>query len=344
MPTLAASPTTEPTAPVATSSAPSTTPAPSTELAFPKVTLRQTAYPIAAPSGALARAAVGPDLENGARYAIEQYLLRLDEFRKTDNPGNLWGMLPAFKEVVVKALRETARPGVVRKFQIDALRVDAVYQKPWGSTAIVEVTATIRDKVVSGSAQDETETGRLRLGGENRFSVIDGWDAANGRWFNGFAAPTRASVESGLGGLTDMLGWYLHSEIWVPTTPGDALRYTGPAGSETAFAKARNAWLATFDRARIPSRLVEDATAEVERFEPATELGDGVATVRLNGTVMTTDASGATQRSRFERRVRVFVLSWGTPCCPVAIDEEASPGVWRSGGNIALKEIDRQFG
>ncbi|HEX9436562.1 MAG TPA: hypothetical protein VGA16_05305 [Candidatus Limnocylindria bacterium] len=320
----------------------SPTPSPEPAHAFPKVTLKQTAFPMAAPSGTLTPVAWDRDLELRVRNSIEQeYLPRLDEFRKTGNAGNLWGMLPAFKDVVVQALRETARPGVVRKFQVDSLRVDAVYQKPWGSNAIVEVTATIRDKVVSGSAQDEIETGRLRLGGDNRFSVIDGWDGATGRWFSGFPPLARSNVEPG---LTDVLSWYLASETWVPSTPTDALRYSGPAGVETTFAKARNAWLATFDRGKIVSRLIQDATAEIERFEPGTELGDGIATIRLDGTVVTTDASGTTQRTRFEGRVRAFVLSWGMPCCPVVIDEEASPGVWRSGGDISLKQIDRQFG
>jgi hypothetical protein len=305
----------------------------------PKVTLVPTSFPITAPTGKLTPVALRPDLEGPVRFGINDYLYRLDEFRKTNSVTPLYAPLPPFRDVVVNALRETARPGVVRKLEIESFRIDAAYQKPWGAYALVDVTATIRDKVVSGDAKDELETGRLRLGGENRFTVIDGWDGANGRWFNGFPTPSRAIVERD---VMNMVPWYLQTETWLSNTPTQT--YYGPAGSATPFAKARDEWIKSLDRAQIVSRQIEDVTAEIERFEPASELADGIATIRLNGTVVTTDPSDVTKRTPFERRVRAFLVSWGIPGGLVVVDEEASPGVWRSGGNIALKEIDRQYG
>lgn len=52
---------------------------------------------------------------------------------------------------------------------------------------------------------------------------------------------------------------------------------------------------------------------------------------------MTTTAEGTIERARFERRVKVFLFDgW----MPEVVDEEVAPGVWLSGGELALEKVD----
>ena len=63
----------------------------------------------------------------------------------------------------------------------------------------------------------------------------------------------------------------------------------------------------------------------------------GLATVRLNGTLMSVNAAGRTDRRAFERRAQVFLFgSWA----PEVVDEQGSDGAWVSGGQLALEKID----
>src|SRR5437879_4159868 len=79
-------------------------------------------------------------------------------------------------------MKGSGRACVKRKCAIGSFKIDRLLVKPWGPRAVVEVTATILDKAVDGSAPDQSETGRLRMIGEKP-TVVDGWDGANGRWF-----------------------------------------------------------------------------------------------------------------------------------------------------------------
>ena len=48
------------------------------------------------------------------------------------------------------------------------------------------------------------------------------------------------------------------------------------------------------------------------------------------------DAAGRMQRQPVAGRVKIFMGNW----IPEVVDEEVTPGVWRSGGDLALAEID----
>ncbi|MGH2450693.1 MAG: hypothetical protein ACRDGE_05390 [Candidatus Limnocylindria bacterium] len=124
----------------------------------------------------------------------------------------------------------------------------------------------------------------------------------------------------------------LHSESWVPSGPVETLI----RGDPTPFSSARAAYVASFDRSATVLRTFEDVAATIERYDTFAEVDDGLVTVRLTGTLVTADAAGATQRTPFERRVVVFFGNWA----PEVVDEEIAPGVWRSGGDQALAEID----
>jgi hypothetical protein len=111
--------------------------------------------------------------------------------------------------------------------------------------------------------------------------------------------------------------------------------YFDGAGA-TAFQKARAAYFATFDRTAIKARTFADVTGVIERYDTFAEIAHGMATVRLAATLVTTDATGRTERQPVARRVKVFFGNWA----PEVVDEEVTPGVWRSSGELALVDID----
>src|SRR5438552_1236757 len=86
-------------------------------------------------------------------------------------------------------------------------------------------------------------------------------------------------------------------------------------------------------------RAVVEVTATIERYETFNEIRDGVATVRLNGTVVTTDSSGRTARAPFERRAVVLIGNW----MPEVVDEQITGATWLSGGDLALGVRDHNF-
>jgi len=135
------------------------------------------------------------------------------------------------------------------------------------------------------------------------------------------------------GAVEHPIASYLHSESWQSGMP--LVTYLSGAGM-TPFLSARAAHLATFDRTAIASRTFEDVTGTIERYDTFAELVSGMATVRLAATVVTTDAAGRTERQPTARRVKVFFGNW----VPEVVDEELTPGVWRSGGDLALIDID----
>lgn len=306
----------------------------------PAVTVRQQSFPISAQQAALAPATPGEHAEHSAKFSVGDYLQRLDQYRSTGAAIDESMFRPGrFREAVLRGIAASAREGVRRKFELVSLRIDRVYEKPWGTQALMEVTVTIADRVMSGSAADELETGRLRLGGDRRMTVIDAWDAAAGRWFDGLA-PVMA--ERILAEAQHPFGWYLVPEMWRPGTPMQT--FHGPGG-ETPYSRARSALIASFDRQRTTSRNIADVTATIERFDRLTELGDGIATVRLAGTLITIDQHGTEKRSSFTRLVRALRQTWGTgQGWLTVIDEQGPDGAWLSGGDLALKDIDRTFG
>jgi len=128
----------------------------------------------------------------------------------------------------------------------------------------------------------------------------------------------------------------LHSETWIP---GSALETAFGAGGDTPYFRARHEYLNKLDRAATPTRTFADVIATIERYETFNEIRDGVATVRLNGTVVTTDSSGRTARAPFERRAVVLIGNW----MPEVVDEQITGATWLSGGDLALGVRDHNF-
>lgn len=334
-----------PSAPVASDPAPSTSPAPATaptapavptsapalrELPQPQVTLEPGPFAVAA-SLRLVQVPVTDERLAAARSGVLTYLQRLDWYR--EDPRSGFHVPGAFGEVVKRALSGSAQPGVKRKFDLISLRVDRFLEKPWAVPALADVTVTIVDRVVSGAAADETETGRLRLLGD-RLTVSDAWDASAGRWFNGPEPLDQAALRAE---VPSAVAWLLVTESWTPGTRS----WEGFPAQVGPFWKARAEHVASFDRTRIVSRTFSDVRARIERVDVFEEVPHGLATVLVTGVIVTTDPSGAERRDRHERRLLVLKGNW----TPEVVDEEVSPGVWRSAGGLyaGLKERDRNF-
>jgi len=309
---------------------PSTVPTPvmppAAQLDSPTVTLASTPFPVEA-TFPLTRAAVTPADEGAARLGIERYLEGLDRYRDF---GDFLPVRGAFGEAVAAALVASRTPGVKRSFVLESMRIEALYKKPWGTQALADVRVTIVDRAVDRSAPDQWESGLLRLSGDRRYSVVDSWDDPRGRWFNGRATDNAAGLRDS---VQQAVGMYLRTESWVVGLPAETY-FDGI--DATSFQKARRAYLATFDRAVTPSRTFVDVTGAVERYDTFADIPDGMATVRIVGSVVTSDAAGRTQRQPISRHVKVFFGNW----MPEVVDHEVTPGVWLSGGDLALVEID----
>jgi hypothetical protein len=307
---------------------PTTTPVapPAAQMDSP-VVLASMPFPIAA-TFTLARAPIAPGNEDAARLGVRRYLEGLDRYR---DQGDFLPAHGEFGKAVAAALVESRTPGVKRTFILDSLKIEALYKKPWGTQALADVRVTILDRAVGGSVPDQRESGLLRMGGDDRrFSVIDAWDDAGGRWFNGRIADNAAGLRHS---VEDAVGIYLRTESWLAGMPVET-HFNG--ADATAFQKARGAYIATFDRATTLQRTFADVTGAIERYDTFAEIADGLATVRVVASVITSDAAGRTQRQAVTRRVKVFFGNWA----PEVVDEEVTPGVWRSGGDLALLEID----
>jgi len=302
----------------------------------PAITLARNTFPIYPPSTARIASPPGQFTEANAKLGVIQYLAGLDRYRDTGVLEHVQIKGP-FRDAVLASVEATKRAGVQRKFELTAYRIDRVYAKPWGTQALVDVTATITDAVVSGDAAPEVETGVLRLAGDRNLTVFDGWTGT--RWFNGMTPVTREQLFTE---LQQPFGWYLQGETWIPGLPIQT--YHAPGG-ESPFSKARNALLQGFDRQAVAARTLVDVTATVERFDTLTEIGDGIAAVRLSGTVVRKDSAGVETREQFTRTVRAFRKAFANGHGSFTVVDELGPGgVWLSGGDIALKDLDQSFG
>ena len=314
-----------------------TQPAPPTDP--PAVTVAAAPFPTVASLALRARPATAQD-EVSIRSGIDLYLEALDRYRESGQGKPLpegcagLGCPPTgrFAAAVVAGLNASATPGVKRKFVVERIRIDRVLAKPWGTRAVAEVTATIRDRAVARDGQDQVEIGRLRLVGD-RPAVVDGWDAAAAGWFNG---PRPLEPQIVRLGVATAVGFLLRNESWRPGSPRDT---TFGAGGETPYQKARFAYLTQLDRTGNAARFFLDVAAVIERYDTFAEIPDGLATVRIRGTVVTTDAGGIEHRVAVSRRVVVLFGNW----MPEIVDEEIVPGTWLSGGDLALGERDHNF-
>lgn len=262
-----------------------------------------------------------------ARWGVDRYLFAIDAYRNGQSPA-----LPItgpFLDAVTAALKDSATPGVTRKFEAESLTVDRHVQKPWGTHAYVEVTVTLVDRAVGGNAPDQRETGKLRLTGDKMF-VTDGWDYEHGRWFNGFGALPLEQVRTGVAeAVRNYLGWESWAASGVP-------QVTDVGSTSSAFQRARGERVSARAK-QVSSQIFENVSATIDAFETIEGIWSGVATVRVAGIVVTTGASGQTARAPFERRVKAFVLgNWS----PEVVDEQTATGTWASAGELALQEID----
>jgi len=318
---------TTPAPTIAPTNAPSITPSQLTEVTAPDVAVTAGTFPILT-SLRLRLAAIDDAVVQGARAGVEQYLRAIDYYRGGQTPA-----LPISGRslaAVAAALKDSATPGVTREFALESLHVDRHVQKPWGTHAYVDVTVSIVDRVVSGTGADQHETGMLRLSGD-RLRVTDGWDAENGRWFNGFGPLPLAQIRTE---IVFPIAEYLRGESWTRTSVPSRWTF---GGDVSAFARARAQRVAAIDRAQIVSRVFDGTTATIERFDTIDGIWSGLATVRLEGTLVTTNAAGRTDRVPFERHVRVFLFgSW----VPEVVDEQTPSGAWVSGDELALDKID----
>ena len=323
--TLSVQATAEPTVAATLPAAPSAAPEPAARVPEYPLTVSTAAFPLV-PSLALRAAPINDDAIAFVRSSIERYLDMLDHFRATGATNrNALSLSGRFRDAVFSGMK--ASQDVERKFAIGSLRVDRYLVKPWGTRALAEATVTILDKATGGSLPDQTETGRLRLVGDRLF-VVDAWDYASGSWFNGPAPMTADELRQQ---ITWAITSYLGTETWVP---GSAP--VGFSDDSTPFWRARQAYLASLDHAAAPSRVFEDLTATIERYDTFSEIRDGLATARISGTVATKDPAGRVSRSSFARTLRVFFGNW----VPQVVDEQTAAGVWMSGGDLALAARD----
>jgi hypothetical protein len=315
---------TEAPAPAVTEAPPVSSPPP--RLAEPQLAISADPFPIEM-TLALRESRTAENVAH-ARTGVELYLQSLNTYRDTGSDVHF--LSGQFRDVVVQGLRDSATPGVKRRLELESLRIDRLLVTPWGNPAIAEVTATIVDRVVEGSGADQRESGRLRLTNA-RLRVTDGWDYANGRWYNGIGQrPTADSIRQS---LDQPLKSLLSLEQWAPGSPAQTWRADQP----TPFSAAHAARIAAIDRTQTTSRTFEEVRASVERFDTFAEVSTGIATVRLTGTTVTTSSGGHQLRASFERRFKVLLFGeWA----PEVVDEEVAPAVWLSGGDLALHEID----
>lgn len=289
------------------------------------VAVSQASFPLEA-TLALRAAPIDDDATATARHSVARYLETLDHFRATGATNReALTVYGRFGDAVFNGIE--ASRDVERKFVIGSLRVDRYLVKPWGTPAVAEVTATILDRAVNGSLPDQTETGRFRLIGDRLF-VADAWEYARGGWFNGPTSMTAGEVRDA---VTSTIAHHLYIESWVPgsapTTFGDG---------STPFWRARHSYIAALDRSATPWRTFEDVKATIERYETFSEIRDGLAIVRITGTIVAKDASMKTSRTPFERTLRVLFGNW----IPEVVDEQITPGLWLSGGDLALAQRD----
>ena len=333
-PNVQTAPSQGPVTPIPESSAgvtiaptPSPAATPAAQLSDPVVVLASTLFPIET-TLALTRSAVAPGDVEPARWGVERYLEGLDRYR---DHGDFLPVSGAFGQAVAAALVESRTPGVQRKFVLESLRIESLFRKPWGTQGLVDVRVTIVDRAVNGSAPDQREAGLLRLSGDRRLQVIDSWDESTGRWFNGRTPDDPSGLRES---MEQALAWHLRRESWVISGPVET--YATNLGENHPFEKARAAYLATFDRKVTVSRLFAEVNGAIERHETFAEMPGGITTVRYTAIVNSIDAAGRMQRQPVAGRVKIFTGNW----IPEVVDEEVTPGVWRSGGDLALAEID----
>ena len=231
---------------------------------------------------------------------------------------------------------------VPRIFESRGLTVERVYAKPWGRLALVEARMRLAIHIPGGADATRTLHLRLFLHGQSMWRVLDGYDETAARWPAGDTPRFTAQMLETE--LPANVASYLHTESFTPG--GDHL--FAVSRENTRFWALRGTALddlnARFRAGTLLDRHFEDLTLRVVRFEPATFLGDGVATVRLDGTLVEYDGKGARLAERFSQQLKFLRVPDMSGAAYYAVDAQEDDGSWDSGGDLALGVVDRPHG
>jgi len=305
---------------------------------------------------------VGPyrtSAETDLRSWVPMYLDALDKYR-SDPMGANRGLLDLvyapgpYAEFVRQSLQASVgpqpTPGTQRRFELGQLTIQHMYAKPWGRVAYIDAALTYLDRVTEAGGKTSTlqhaQQARFVNQGHGMYKVIDGYDPMIGRWVDG-EQPRWSSLALEAEAAFPV-GWYLQRESYVPA---EQYPHAGAPGSYwliTAYDRARNDLLnqldASYAKKEFTTRRFDDVSVRISRFEPATFLGDGVVTVVVNARLVTT-AGGPERSTPVTRTLRFYRITRdGLNTNWQAVDEQGANGVWLSGGNLELAEIDQDRG
>jgi hypothetical protein len=297
--------------------------------------------------------------ETDLRAWVPSYLGALDMFRKDPSAQNrgTFDLMYApgpYAELIRQSLQARGAqpsPGLQRKFELGQLTIQHMYAKPWGRVAYIDAVLTFLDRVTEAGGQTSTvqhvQQARFVNQGHGMYKVIDGYDPMVARWVDG--EQPRWSSLALEAEAPFPIGWYLQRESYVPD---EQYPHAGAPGSYwliTAYDKSRNDFLnqldASYAKKEFTTRRFDDVSVRISRFEPATFLGDGVVTVVLNARLVSAAPSGPERSSPVARTLRFYRITRdGLNTNWQAVDEQGANGVWLSGGNLELAEIDQDRG
>jgi hypothetical protein len=271
-----------------------------------------------------------------------------------DNEWN-YRIWPGAFQKVARAV-SAAKPGLGRFFHLESTRVDAVWAIPglaWPNMPGVplqglqyaDVTVEFRDHAEVAPAEGELwYTWHLRLptAGTSVYGVADGYDGATMKTWQGLGPSwTAARLESE---ASSSVAQYLWSESYAK---GGNPQF-GQARETTPFWRTRIAALngmnALLGAGRLTERRFENVSARLTGFQPMTVFGAGVVTVTVDGRLVET-LDGRTARVNFSEPIKFFRFGANTfaPASWTAVDAYQD-GEWVSGGDLALGDLQTQFG
>jgi hypothetical protein len=303
---------------------------------------------------------VGPyrtTTEADLRRWVPTFLEGLDQYRSdpvTTSQQGLFESLYApgpYAELIRQPLRAGVPFDQKRKFELGQLTIQHMYAKPWGRVAYIDATLSYTDRITAADGKTSSvplvQQARFVNQGHGMYKVIDGYDPALARWVDG--EQPRWSALALEAEAPNQMTWFFQRESYVPD---EQYPHAAPPGGRfliTAFDTAWNESLgrldASYAKKEFTTRRYDDLTVRISRFEPATFLGDGIVTVVVNATLVTTAASGPERSTPVTRTLRFYRITRdGLFANWQVVDEQGANGAWLSGGNLELAEIDQDRG
>lgn len=301
------------------------------------------------------------DTEDALRRWIPAYLHTLDEYRSDPSNGSNRAMFDSmhapgpYTELVRQSLAPWfGPPGTApqkRVFELGQLTIQHMYAKPWGRVAYIDATLNYIDRITDADGKttsiQRVQQGRYVNQGQGQYKVIDGYDPLLSRWIDG--EQPRWSALGLEAEVPAAIGWFLQRESYVPN---EGYAHAAPPGGRfllTAFDNAHNDQLtkldASYNKGEFTTRRFDDVAVRITRFEPATFLGDGVVTVVVTGQLVMSATGAAARSSPVTRTLRFYRITRdGLNAGWQAVDEQGADGIWLSGGDLALAEIDQDRG